>query len=731
MRQVRAFAASMAALGLFSGLSMAGPVLAAAAQPYSWASIPYGGGGFVDGFLYHPKQKNLLYARTDIGGMYRYDYENQSWIPLLDGLDRDHSENMGVLSMAVDPSDPQKLYAAVGEYTHQWAQGGAVLRSDDQGRTWQRTDLSVRLGGNDNGRGTGERLQVDPDNGQVLLLGTSQDGLWKSVDGGAHFSKTASPGDAISLVLFDPKNSQAIYAGVFNKDGTGGLYVSQGGDFVLVAGVPQLTPQHAVFGDDGALYVTFAKGDGKWAVNPNNAQDGGVWKRTPDGQWHDITPQHPGGGATFGYSGIDLDRQHPGTLVVSTLDRWGSGDDIYLSKDDGAHWSSLGGASRHDPSGYPWLINYLQGQDKMGHWLSDVRINPFNSDEMIYGTGYGLWMSENLTAAGGAQPVKFDFQVRNFEETAPLQMTSPTGGAVVLAAFGDVAGGAWDDVGKSPDAIFAPATENNYSVDYAGLNPSFVARTTDRSGNNGYYSEDGGASWTAFGASLYKRQDSKGGWHNAGIVAVSAKGTSMLWVPEKEDACWSNDKGRSWHPSAGWPAGRDIQLVPVSDKAVDGVYYVYDRVANAVLISTDGGANFQPIMPNLPKIEGWQKMQLAVVPGRMRDLWIAAPYGLVHSPSADAPAKNVPDVDEAWQVGFGKAATDGGYPAVFLWGRVKGQEGLWRSDDEGRSWVRINDDAHRFGWIAGISGDLLDAGTVYIAVPGRGIMVGKKPQADQ
>jgi len=118
--------------------------LAAGSKPYDWRSVPYGGTGYVDGFLYHPRQKDLLYARTDIGGMYRYDYGARRWIPLLDHLGHDDGHLMGVLSMAIDPTDPDKLYAACGLYLQDWAAPGAILRSSDRGATWRKAALSCR-----------------------------------------------------------------------------------------------------------------------------------------------------------------------------------------------------------------------------------------------------------------------------------------------------------------------------------------------------------------------------------------------------------------------------------------------------------------------------------------------------------------------------------------------------------------------------------------------------------
>src|SRR5580692_3855055 len=58
-------------------------------QPYIWKSVQMSGGGFVDGIIFHPRDKNICYARTDIGGAYRRDPQTGTWIPLLDWLSHD------------------------------------------------------------------------------------------------------------------------------------------------------------------------------------------------------------------------------------------------------------------------------------------------------------------------------------------------------------------------------------------------------------------------------------------------------------------------------------------------------------------------------------------------------------------------------------------------------------------------------------------------------------------
>lgn len=692
-----------------------------APQPYIWTTIPWGGGGYVPGFVYHPNAKDILYARTDIGGLYRYDFTAKRWQPLTDHIGADDADLMGVLSIALDPSDPDKVYIACGLYLADWAQKGAIFRSSDRGKSWERTNLPVRVGGNADGRGSGDRLAVDPKDGNVLFYGSNQNGLLKSTDGGKNFASVSGPANSISFVLFDPKGG-TVYLG--SADGKGRLYVSKdgGNSFAPVEGTPEMVPQHGAFAADGSLYVTFAGGSAAQAVNPSFAEKGGVWKRDSAGVWREVTPVKPGE-AKFGYSGVDAGPD--GTVAVSTLDRWWPHDEIFLSRDGGEHWLTLSDKSRLNSTAYPWVQSTGKHENRVGHWISDIKINPFNVEEMTYGTGGGVWTSRNLSAAGSGTKVEIDFNIANLEETATIQLASPPAGARVLAAFGDVGGAAWSDITKSPaTGLFSPANESNRSIDFAGLKPSFLARTTDRSPNHGFLSNDGGLTWVPVASTPYKAPP-PGEWRGPGMIAVSAKGTSMLWVPEKDDAYYSTDNGKSWKQSAGWPSGRDQALVPVSDKQFDGVYYVFDRHSMSLLVSADGGASFKTVASGLPKVEGWQSSQLAVVPGRVRDLWLAVPYGLIHSPDSTTPITNIRDVDFAWAVGFGAPKEPGGYPAVYLSGKVKGVAGLWRSDDQGTNWTRINDNAHQFGRVMQITGDPRHYGVVYIGPGGRGILIGK------
>jgi hypothetical protein len=727
--------------------------------------VPFGGGGYVDGLLFHPTQRDLLYCRTDIGGAYRYDSAAQRWIPLLDHLPRAQADLMGVLSLAVDPNDTNRLYAACGLYLDPAAQEGALLASTDRGATWTVHPLGLKLGGNSAGRGSGERLQVDPWRGEVLWLGTSQDGLLRSTNRGRSFDALPFAPRHVSLVLLDASSgrpgqaAQRIYVGSHDQPG---LYLSEDGGrhFQRVAQTPAQAPQHAAIGPDGVLYVSFALGDGRHVANPSYATTGSVWKRDAQGHWTDITPVRPGSGRQgFGYSGLDVDRQRPGRLVVSTIERWMDGDDLFISEDGGASWTALGARSRHDLSTHPWLANYkanTRRPDPMGHWLADVKIDPFNGRRAAYGTGYGVWMTDGLdldrassqTPSAVGPRVTWRFAVDGMEETATLEIKCPPSGATLLAAMGDVSGAGWDRVDvQASTRLFAPSNETNRSINFAGSAPQILARTSDHCATGGYVSTDGGLSWRAFGPSARPARNAEGGRAPTGIVAVSAKGGFLLWAPEGQPALWSADLGRTWSASQGWPKAPSPRLWPVADRVEEGVFYLHDRAGGSVLISEDGGARFRPMLSGLPAVNDHEEAQLICGPDRARDLWMALPDGLMRFGASGGGLKRLPRVEQAWMLALGAAAPGAQAPSLYVWGRVRTgatepmnaqrgipggaqedrqvEEGFFRSDDAGETFVRINDAQHQYGRLLHMAAHPREHGVVFIAPHGRGVLVGR------
>ena len=718
----RLLSSSGAALVLAAG---GGRALAASPeQPYAWRNLPFGGGGFVSGILVHPRRPGLAYLRCERGGVYRRDRHDQPWVPLLDHLGGPDADLASVLAMALDPRDPERVFLACGDTTGEWSRKAAVMVSSDRGASWTVHEQPFRLGGGEGGRGSGERLQVDPHDGRVLVLGTTRDGLLKSSDGGAKFSALGLPAKHVSLVLFDPAgDGKVFYAGAVDKPG---LYVTRdgGASFKREEGAPAEVPQRAAFAPDGTLVVSFAVG-GEWPPNPGGLRGGSVWKRSPTGAWTDITPNRPQG-RPYAYGALDIDAR--GRIVTSMLlETWdGAGDELYLSGDGGANWTALSARSAHDTRSHPWLAARLSGAEGLGHQIADARFDPADAGRLIYGTEYGLWSTANLGAAQRqGERVQWRFDVAQIEQAPALALHSPSGGVMLFAGMGrGVGGGAWEDAGKAPDAgLFRPCRDATPSIDAAWQAPRIVARTIE-GGSGGAVSIDGGASWTPFGAqSLVKEA-------RGGHVAVSAKGGSLVWAPPRQPAMFSLDRGRSWRLCKGWPDTRDAELVPVAEKNVEGVYYVLDITRGQVLVSVDAGQTFTTSLTGLPVLNpSWQRGFIVSAPGALRDLWIGLPDALVRVGGVDARPRMIKRVTGAERLALGKAAPGADYPSIYLAGRMDtstGAEvaGLFRSDDAGASFRPIDDPRQRLGAVISLAADPLEHGTVYVGTRGRGVFIG-------
>jgi len=79
-------------------------------------------------------------------------------------------------------------------------------------------------------------------------------------------------------------------------------------------------------------------------------------------------------------------------------------------------------------------------------------------------------------------------------------------------------------------------------------------------------------------------------------------------------------------------------------------------------------------------------------------------------------------------IGLGKAAPGAAYFTLYMWGTVGSVTGLYKSIDEGATWVRINDDATMFGGLGNaqfVVGDMNTYGVAYMSSVGRGVIAGQ------
>ncbi|MBL1094012.1 MULTISPECIES: RICIN domain-containing protein [Streptomyces] len=678
---------------------------AAAAGPYAWKNAQVTGGGYVTGLVFNPREKGLLYARTDMGGAYRWDTGAEQWIPLTDWIGEKDWNLLGIDSLATDPIDPNRLYLGTGTYTNDWAGNGAILRSTDRGRTFKRTHLPFKLGGNEDGRGAGERLVIDPAHHGTLLLGTRKNGLWRSTDYGVTWSQVssfpvkdgASSGGGISFVTYGPAGSRTVYVGVNDKSAS--LYRSTdgGSTWQAVPGQPtgQL-PQHGVVSGDGSLYLTYTN-----TLGPNGVTAGSVWKYTPArGVWKNVAPSQ----GSYGFSGLAVDPRKPSTVMVTTLDRWYPEDEVYRTTDGGTTWQALAAKSVRNASAAPYVGTGI------GHWMTALAIDPFNSGHVLYGTGNGIWRSKDVTANDSGGTSHWTAGARGLEETALADAIAPPGGATVITAMGDQGGFRHDSLTKVPAGrLKNPLMSSSTDIDFAQSNPSMMVRVGRGGTQDGAYSTDGGSSWNGFKAEPVGSAD-------MGHVALAADGSTIVWTEAGQAPYRSTDKGSSWSRVSG--LGTDA--VVVADRSSTKTFY--SLAGGTLYASTDGGATFTARATNLP--DG----RLTAVPGIAGDLWIAGgAKGLLHSTDGGRTFTTLKAVQSASALGFGKAAPGASYQALYLIGTVKDVTGVFRSTDKGTTWLRINDDAHQWGSIGGvgvITGDPDTYGRVYVGTNGRGLQYG-------
>ena len=163
---------------------------------------------------------------------------------------------------------------------------------------------------------------------------------------------------------------------------------------------------------------------------------------------------------------------------------------------------------------------------------------------------------------------------------------------------------------------------------------------------------------------------------------------------------YSRDRGDGWRACVGLPP----LLRPVADRRDPALFYALDFRTGDWFVSVDGAASFAPVTSRgLPDVTGdrptWREdaFPLKATPGTEGDLWLVS-----------------------------AAAPDGArWPTLFAVGTRDSVRGVFRSDDRGRSWMRINDDRHEYGRrFRAIAGDPRVTGRVYLATDGRGILYG-------
>ena len=613
----------------------------------------------------------------------------------------------------------------------------------------------------------------------------SGNGLWKSIDSGKTWKKVSSfpvDGDfvqdpeyaytadkiGIGWIAFDTTSSvfgqpsKRIFVGaeqatgptVYESDDAGVTWDAIAGqpeyasyepsDTAMKKNQVHIMPHHGII-CDSCLYLSYNNKCG-----PYDGSYGEVWKyNIYEKKWIDITPHareidevyHTAVLQTekpyFGYGGISVDRQNPKHIIVSTLNSYWPDAILFYSEDGGKSWyrsftwTSYPSARFHydiSIGDFKWLNWGISDsrfpdvvQPKLGWMIGDIEINPFNSNEMMYGTGATVYGTSNLTDFSdttGSKKMHLSSWGDGIEECAVLSLAVPPtadGKVKLITGVGDIGGFTHTDIDTPVQMFQTPRFGHTSSIDYAELNPKSVVRVGTSSPDqyedscNIATSSDGGLSWAKSYEHCMKAKD--------GVVAMSAMGTYFVWSTMDKGVYGGKPYGTS--AISVLPNGCYVASDRVNDSLFyayfDSKFYKYDIVSNTLASSTMD--SFPTGVCKIKAVPGYKGN--VWIPCGTKGLWMTEDGGKTFIQPSTA-------VQQADIVGFGKAAVGKAYPAIYITGVVNKKSGVYRSIDKGVTWERINDDNHQYGSINyAVTGDMRTYGVVYFGTNGRGVICGK------
>lgn len=743
-----------------------------------WGTVKIGGGGFVSGIVTGQKE---MYARTDVGGAYKYNYETESWEQLLSFITDADRGYLSVDAMAIDPTDDNTAYFLCG-CAYFSDERTVIFKTTDGGKTFTKIDVSseIKVMGNGDGRHCGEAIAVDPDNPDVIYCGGDvafgKSALIKSTDGGMTWSPVIGYDD---LGLFSETTKWPTWKDTLARSVTSDAYNNQNGVATIAI-------------QDGKVYVgTSIKGvenvhvadmkDDKFTVLSKDLPTGSFPARINKDANGNLLINYVGALA-FGGSGGSIYRydtkagtvtdispkentsfsacvslpDDANTLVATTCGVWSSqlwykdawnddkvcwGDQFYRSTDGGKTWESItpgnekswGGPLQADylqDGGYDWIRN------KAIHWCGAIVLDPRNSDRIFLTSGNGVFACDNIWD----ELPQYYFHPDGIEEVVALDMVSVPGGNP-YSAIGDYDGFEHADLTK-PGKQHSPNMGSTGAIAYCPQNPDVMIRIAENQNDvsSGFYTLDGGETWT-------KMSNSPGG--KAAITQLD-KDTYRFFKSGKDDGAvsYSDDFGETWQSCSGIPStygSKPTYMFVEPDQP--NVVYAYATYYNSswsysktepditdacykFCISTDYGKTFTST--DICKYDMCDSAARIAYLGEGELILGAGWNGMYHVSVKDGKItsnEKIDGVSYCKTVGYGAPEKEGDVNTLYIYGKPEDSdpEGIYRSQDGGKTWVCINTENLYGGTGNGnfLVGDMNEFGKVYMSTVGCGIVYGQ------
>ena len=655
-----------------------------------------------------PSQPNVFYIGAVNGGVWKSEDYGRTWNPIFDD-----QPTQSIGAIAVASSDPNVIYVGSGEGLHRpdLSVGNGIYKSIDAGKTW--THLGLQNANQI------PALAVDPHNPDRLFAavlgrpyGPSEDrGVYRSTDGGKTWQKVLykDQNTGASDVEIDPSNPDTIYAGLWeNREGPwednnqfqgsgGGLFKSTDGGNTwrqLKGGLPENLSQINVAiapSQPNRLYAALSTTD---KIEYGTGAGLGFLRSDDGGETWSKPGEDPR--ASFKIGGGDLpiprvDPQNPDVVYSTSI--------VTFRSTDGAKtWTGIRGAPG--------------GDDYQNIW-----INPTNPKIILLVSDQGAIVSVNGGSTWSSwynQPTAQLYHVA-VTNTFPYKICSgqQESGSVCISSRGndgEITYREWHPVGVieygyaapdplDPDVIYGagrtevskfrwstgqvqnitpiPVRDMKYRADRTEpiMFSPLDAHTLYYATNYLFKTTDGGQTWQtispdltrtdpgvppSIGNLVSKNPDAA---KQRGVIyalAPSFKNINTIWAGTDDGQIWkTRDGGKNWNNLTpnDFPAWRKITQLQASHFDDDSAYasasgFRIDDMHPYIYRTHDGGKSWQLITSGLPDFpvdtvredperkgllfagtenevwvsfddgDHWQSLQLNLPRTSMRDLWI-------------------------------------------------------------------------------------------------------------